>query len=269
MKANRLDRDDHGPRLRARYPEGLAHQGVSAELIAARWDIARDECDAFALRSHRLAAAARDSGFLDRQIVPVERSDGQLVTTDEGIRDDTSEAALARLPPAFYDPVAADRFPEIRWVVTAGSSSQVSDGASAALVMGEDVAERLGMAPRAAIGCGAVIGDDPLLMLTGVIPATERVLARSGLDIDAFDAMEVNEAFAPVVLAWLSETKADPERVNPRGGAIAVGHPAGASGIRLIATLLDQLDATGSRYGLVTMCESGGMANATVFERLG
>ncbi|MCA1841843.1 MAG: thiolase family protein, partial [Actinobacteria bacterium] len=268
MKANRLGRDDLGPRLRARYPEGLVHQGISAELIAARWCISREECDAIALRSHRLAAKARDSGFLDRQIVAVERSDGQRVTRDEGIRDDTTEAALGGLPPAFHDPAAAQRFPEISWVVTAGSSSQVSDGASAALLVGDDTAERLGLTPRAAMVHGAVIGDDPLLMLTGIIPATARVLARTGLGIDAMDVIEVNEAFAPVVIAWLSETKAEPDRVNPHGGAIAIGHPAGASGIRLVANVLDGLDATDGRYGLVTMCESGGMANATVLERL-
>jgi acetyl-CoA acyltransferase len=153
-------------------------------------------------------------------------------------------------------------------VVTAGSSSQVSDGASAALIVGDDVAERLGLAPRAAVVAGTVVGDDPRYLLTGVIPATARVLDRCGLGIDDLDTIEVNEAFAPVVLAWLADTKADPARVNPRGGAIAVGHPAGASGLRLVATVIDELASGGGRYGLVTMCESGGMANATVLERV-
>ena len=268
MKANRLGRDDLGPRLRARYPEGLGHQGIGAELIAARWKISRDDSDAWSLRSHQRALAARHSGFLDHQIVPVPRPDGRIVSADEGIRPDTTAEALAALPPAFFDAARADRWPEIGWVVTAGSSSQVSDGASAALVVGDDVADALGVTPRAAIVAGAVVGSDPILMLTGPIPATARVVARSGLSLSAIDLFEVNEAFASVVLAWLAETDVDPERVNPHGGAIALGHPPGASGCRLLATLLDGLDDVNGRYGLVTMCESGGMANATVIERL-
>ncbi len=268
MKANRLGRDDLGPRLRARYPDGLVSQGVAAELIAARWGVTREESDAWSLRSHRLAAQARDSGSLSRQIVPVTRRDGTVVTDDEGIRGDTTMDRLAALPPVFHNDEMADRFPEIGWIVTAGSSSQVSDGASAALVVGEDVAERWGLEPRASVVAGTAVGSDPLLMLTGVIPATERLLERTGLAIEDFATMEVNEAFAPVVLAWLQETKADPDRVNPAGGAIALGHPAGASGCRLVATALDRLEAEGGRHALVTLCESGGMANAMVLERL-
>jgi acetyl-CoA acyltransferase len=268
MKANRLGRDELGPRLRARYPEGLVRQGISAELIAARWDVSREDSDAWSVRSHRRAAEAQQAGALRAQISPVRRPDGAVVDTDEGIRADTSVEALAQLRPAFHDEQAAQRYPEIGWVVTAGSSSQVSDGASAALVVAEDVADRLGLRPRAAVVRGTVVGVDPVLMLHGVIPATQRVLARTGLDIDDIDASEVNEAFAPVVLAWLRETGADPERVNVHGGAIAFGHPVGASGGRLLATLLDALDARQGRYGLLTMCESGGMANATVLERL-
>ena len=268
MKANRLGRDDLGPRLRARYPEGLVNQGVAAELIAAKWNVSRPESDAFSARSHERAAAARDSGFLERQIVPVARPDGTLVTADEGIRDSTTETALAALRPAFYDAGTAARFPEIDWVVTAGSSSQVSDGASAALVMSESAAEGMGIEPRAVVVGRAVVGADPFLMLTGIIPATEKVLARTRLDLADIDLFEVNEAFAPVVLAWLRETQVDPDIVNAYGGAIALGHPAGASGCRLFATLLHGLEARGGRYGLVTMCESGGMANATVVERL-
>jgi acetyl-CoA acyltransferase len=268
MKANRLGRDDLGPRLRARYPEGLGHQGIAAELIAARWKISRDDSDAWSVRSHRRAAGAADSRFLNRQIVPVTRPDGGIVSVDEGIRPDTTAEALAALPPAFFDETAAERWPEIEWVVTAGSSSQISDGASAALVVGDDVAAALGLIPRAAVVAGAVVGTDPILMLTGPIPATSKVLARAGLSLSAMDLFEVNEAFAPVVLAWLAETDVDPERVNAYGGAIALGHPPGASGCRLLATLLDGLDDVNGRYGLVTMCESGGMANATVIERL-
>jgi len=268
MKANRLGRDDLGPRLRARYPEGLGHQGIAAELIATRWKLGREECDAWSLRSHRRAAAARRNGFLARQIVPVARSDGSVVDADEGIRDDASLEGLAGLPPAFYSEEAAQRWPEIDWVVTAGSSSQVSDGASAALLVADDAADRLAVAPRAAVVAGAVVGADPILMLTAPIPATDKVLERAGLSLSAIDHFEVNEAFAPVVLAWLADTEADPERVNPYGGAIALGHPPGASGCRLAATVLDGLDDVNGRYGLVTMCESGGMANATVLERL-
>lgn len=268
MKANRMGRDELGPMLRSRYPDGLVRQGISAELIAARWGIGREECDAWSLRSHMRAAAAHEAGALEAQISPVTRPDGHVVAHDEGIRADTSMEALARLKPAFYDDELAQRHPELDWVVTAGSSSQVSDGACAILVMAEDVAERWGLAPRAAVVRGTVLGVDPVLMLHGVIPATERVLARTGLSVDDVDVAEVNEAFAPVVLAWLQETGADPDRVNVHGGAIAFGHPVGASGGRLLATLLDALERRHGRYGLLTMCESGGMANATVLERL-
>jgi len=268
MKANRLGRDDLGPRLRSRYPDGLVSQFVAAELIAARWGVTREESDAWSARSHQRAARARDSGFLAREIVPVTRPDGRVVTVDEGIRDDTTIERLAALPPVSHSDEMAARFPEIGWIVTAGSSSQVSDGASAALVVGEDTAERWGLTPRAAVMAGTAVGSDPLLMLTGVIPATERILQRTGFAIEDFATVEVNEAFAPVVLAWLAETKADPDRVNPHGGAIALGHPAGASGCRLVATALDTLEAEGGRHGLITLCESGGMANAMVLERL-
>ena len=268
MKANRLGRDDLGPRLRARYPDGLVNQGVAAELIAARWGVTREDSDGWSLRSHQRAARARDSGFLQRQIVGVTTADGTVIDADEGIRADTTMERLAALAPAWHDDEAGARFPEIGWIVTAGSSSQVSDGASAALVVGEDVALRWGLEPRAAVVAATAVGSDPLLMLTGVIPATERILARTGLDIGDFDTVEVNEAFAPVVLAWLHETKADPERVNPAGGAIAIGHPAGASGCRLVATALDSLEAGGGRHALISLCESGGMANAMVLERL-
>lgn len=268
MRANRLGRDELGPRLHARYPDGLVRQGISAELIAARWGLHREDNDAWALRSHRRAVAARDGGSLARQLVPVHRPDGHVVDTDETIRDATSAESLAALRPAFRDDEAAARFPEIGWVLTAGSSSPVSDGASAVLLVAEDVAERLGLRPRAAVVGGAVVGTDPILMLTGVIPATERVLCRTGLSLDDMGVVEVNEAFASVVLAWLADTKADPERVNVLGGAIAYGHPVGASGGRLIATALAALEQRRQRYALVTICESGGMANATVLERL-
>ena len=268
MKANRLGRDDLGPRLRARYPDGLGHQGIAAELIAARWKISRNDSDAWSLRSHQRAADAARTGFLRRQIVPVPRPDGSVVTDDEGIRPGTTAEALAALPPAFFDEAIARRWPAVGWVVTAGSSSQVSDGASAALVVGEDVAGALGLVPRAAVVAAAVVGSDPILMLTGPIPATGKVLARAGLPLSAIDLFEVNEAFASVVLAWQRETGADLDKVNVNGGAIAPGHPLGATGVRLMTTLLNELERTGGRYGMQTMCEGGGQANVTIIERL-
>jgi acetyl-CoA acyltransferase len=267
MRADRQGADAQGPRVRARWPEGLVHQGVSAELIAAKWGLTREDCDAFAARSQQRATATRAAGLLDRSLVPVVTERG-TVTADEGIREGTTLETLASLRSAFFDEETATRFPEIRWVVTAGSSSQVSDGASAALVVSERAARRLGLDARARVVAGTVVGDDPIMMLTGPIPATAKVLARAGLALGDLDAVEVNEAFAPVVLAWQAEYGADPELLNAWGGAIAYGHPVGASGGRLLATLLDVLDQRNGRYGLVTMCEGGGMANATVLERL-
>ncbi len=272
MKLNRMGKDNEGPLFHRRYPEGLVRQGVSAELIAARWAIDREAMDAFALRSHRRAIAAEDAGIVQRAIVPVDapRPDGGAVRVerDEGPRRDTSPEKLASLRAAFEDEAAAARFPKIRWSVTAGNSSQVTDGASAVLVVEEDFARRHNLKPRAAITHFAVAGDDPILMLTAIIPATRRLLARAGLGVDRIGAFEVNEAFASVVLAWARDTGADPERVNAYGGAIALGHPVGASGGRLLANLIARLEETGDRYGLQTMCESGGMANATLIERL-
>ena len=192
----------------------------------------------------------------------------RAVDRDEGLRRDTTLEKLAALRPAFAEPAVAARFPEIGWRITAGNSSQVTDGASAILLMEEATAHRLGLRPRAAVTHFAVAGDDPLMMLTAVIPATRRLLARAGLDVGRIDAWEVNEAFASVVLAWQQSVRVDPERVNAYGGAIALGHPVGASGGRLLANLLATLEASNGRYGIQTMCESGGMANATLIERL-
>ena len=263
MRSNRLGKDNLGPMLRRRYPAGLVHQGISAELIAARWGLAREELDAYALRSHRRAAAAEDRGLFARDILPIDGA-----STDEGIRRTTSAEKLAALEPAFVDAETAARFPEIGWVVTAGNASQVSDGASAMLIASEEAARRLELRPRAAITHFAVSGDDPLYMLTGIIPATEKLLARSGRTLADIDCFEVNEAFASVVLAWAKALGADLDRVNVNGGAIAFGHPVGASGGRLTANLIGSLEETGGRLGLQTMCESGGMANATLIERL-
>ena len=264
MRSNRLGKDNLGPMLRRRYPAGLVHQGISAELIAARWALAREDLDAYALRSHRRAAAAEDRGLFARDILPIDGA-----STDEGIRRTTSAEKLAALEPAFVDAETAARFPEIGWVVTAGNASQVTDGASAMLIASEEAAQRLELRPRAAITHFAVSGDDPLYMLTGIIPATEKLLARSGRTLADIDCFEVNEAFASVVLAWTKALGADLDRVNVNGGAIAFGHPVGASGGRLTANLIGSLEETGGRLGLQTMCESGGMANATLIERLG
>lgn len=259
MRANRMGKDSHGPKLRARYPEGLPHQGVSAELISARWQLSRAAIDAYALRSHERAAAFRDP-FL----VPI----GDVVA-DEGIRRDTSLAKLAALPPAFRDEEAARRWPEIDWRITAGNSSQVSDGAALALVASEETAAELGLRPRARIVATTVVGDDPILALTAVIPATRRLLARSGRKLADIGRFEVSEAFASVVLAWAKELEVPLEKVNVHGGAIAFGHPVGASGPRLLGSLVAALEESGERFGLQVMCEGGGMSNAMLIERLG
>jgi acetyl-CoA acyltransferase len=271
MRANRMGKDNEGPAFHRRYPEGLVRQGVSAELIAARWGIGREAMDAFALESHQRAIAAEDRGASVRAIAPVEITmpDGaRSIKRDEGPRRETSLEKLGVLRPSFEDAAMAARFPEIRWSVTAGNASQVTDGASAILIAEESVAAHLGLKPRAAITHFALAGGDPVMMLTAIIPATRKLLRRAGLSLDGIDSFEVNEAFASVVLAWLKDTGADPARVNPWGGAIALGHPVGASGGRLLANLLGTLEETGGRYGLQTMCESGGMANATLIERL-
>jgi acetyl-CoA acetyltransferase family protein len=272
MRVNRMGKDNEGSRFHARYPEGMVRQGISAELIAARWKIGREEMDRFALKSHEKATEAEDRGLTERSVfgAVISQPDGSVrhVERDEGLRRETTLERLAALKPAFEDPAALARFPEIRWSVTAGNSSQVTDGASAILIAEEATAARLGLTPRAAITHFALAGDDPILMLTAIIPATTKLLARAGLRIDQIDAFEVNEAFASVVLAWIKTTGADPKRVNTLGGAIALGHPVGASGGRLMANLLARLEETGGRFGLQTMCESGGMANATLIERL-
>lgn len=263
MFSNFAGRNPYEP-LDTRYPDGLVPQGISAELIAARWKLDRATLDEFAAESHRRAAAATASGAFGTEILPI--GDHR---TDETIRASTTVAGLAGLKPSFEDPALAQRFPEISWSITPGNSSPLSDGASAALIMSEDKANALGLTPRARFHSFAVTGSDPLLMLTGVIPATHKLLERSRLTLDDIDAYEVNEAFAPVPIIWQQEFNADPAKLNPRGGAIALGHPLGASGTKLLTTLINQLEATGGRYGLQTMCEGGGMANAMIIERLG
>lgn len=264
--------DAYGPSTTARYAPGLIPQGVSAELIANKWGFTREELDAFSAESHRRAAEAADSGAFDDEILPitVETEEGStVVERDETIRPNTTVEKLGELPPSFETPEYTERFPEVSpWKIHAGNSSQLTDGASAVLIMSEERASQLGLRPRARLHSFAVIGDDPLFMLTGPIPATQKVLERSGLKIDEIDHYEVNEAFAPVPLAWQRELDADPKRLNPRGGGIALGHPLGATGGRLLTTMVNALEAGGGRFGLQTMCEGGGMANATIIERL-
>jgi acetyl-CoA acyltransferase len=251
-----------GPQMNARYHNGLVNQGISAELIAQKWELDRAALDAFSLESHRRAGAANASGKLAEQLMPIQvkNEDGteRSFTQDEGIRADTSLEKLGGLRASFK----ADG------VITAGNSSQISDGAAALLIMDSATAQRLKLTPRARFVSFALAAEDPVLMLTAPIPATKKVLSRANLTLEDIDRVEINEAFASVVLAWQKETGADLSRVNVNGGAIAIGHPLGASGARIMVDLLCELERSGGRYGLQTMCEGGGMANATLIERL-
>ncbi|MEV0711164.1 MULTISPECIES: thiolase family protein [Nocardia] len=255
--------DFSGVGFAERYPEGLVSQGISAELIAARWGLTRTQLDEFALGSHEKAALATKNGSFARELAPIAG-----LETDEGIRVGSTLETLGKLRPAYYDEAMAARFPEIGWAITAASASQVSDGSAALLIMTSERARELGLKPLARLHSFAVAGDDPLLMLTAVIPATRKVLQRAGLQISDIDLVEINEAFSPVVLSWAQDTGADLSRVNVNGGAIAIGHPLGASGARLMTTLVHAMQERGARYGLQTMCEAGGLANATIIERL-
>jgi acetyl-CoA acetyltransferase family protein len=249
-----------GPMMTTRYPN-LVPQGISAELISEKWGISREANDAFSVQSHQRAAKAREEGRFDREIVPIDvkTEAGEVkFAADEGIRPDSNIEKLATLKPAFK--------PD--GVITAANSSQITDGAAAVLVMSEEKANELGLKPRARFHTFALAGVDPVMMLTGPIPATTKVLERAKMTIDQIDLVEINEAFAPVVLAWEKEHHPDMSKVNVNGGAIALGHPLGCSGARLMATLLNELERSGGRYGLQTMCEGGGMANATIIERI-
>jgi acetyl-CoA acetyltransferase family protein len=270
MKSARLGQDAHGPSVEKRYSPGLVSQGIAAELVAQKWALSRDQLDRYAAASHERAAGASASGRFDREIVPVHLDDAsdQAVTRDETIRPGTTVDTLRKLEPAFRDEASVRRFPDLEWRVTAGNSSQLADAAGAMLLMSESAVERFKTRPRARVHAMSVCAEDPILMLTGPISATRLVMRRSGLAVSDMDSIEVNEAFASVPLAWLHELEVDPRRLNPCGGAIALGHPLGASGVRLATTLLNQLEVIGGRYGLQTMCEGGGMANATIIERL-
>jgi acetyl-CoA acyltransferase len=247
-----------GENFRARYDNAAPNQGIGAEMIAERWKLSRTQLDEFSLSSHEKAATAQDDGRFDEQIVPVTTPDGTQVSKDEGIRRGGTLEKMGALKPAFK--------PD--GVITAGNSSQISDGSAALLIMTSAKAAELGLTPLARIHTAVLAASDPVIMLTAPIPATAKALDRSGLSIDQIGAFEVNEAFAPVPLAWLAETGADPKVLNANGGAIALGHPLGGSGARLMTTLVYHMRDNGIRYGLQTMCEGGGQANATVLELL-
>lgn len=267
MGSSKIGKDSLGPRVAERYAPGLVSQGVCAELIGARWQIGREAMDRFAAQSHQRAARAQAAGAFQREIVPITTAQG-VVSVDETIRPATTLESLSTLQPAFRTDEMGDRFPHIVWQTTAGNSSQMTDGAAAMLLMSERAAARLGLKPRARFVAFDVRGDSPLEMLTAPIPSTRMALKKAGMAIGDIDHCEINEAFATVPLAWLQELGADPEKLNPRGGAIALGHPLGASGVRLMGTMLHALEDSGGRYGLQSMCEAGGMANTTIIERL-
>jgi acetyl-CoA acyltransferase len=247
-----------GAAYRQRYPDSAGGQGASAQLIADRWHLSRAQLDEFSLNSHAKAALAQDEGRFDGQLLPVVNSAGVKIEIDEGVRRGGTMDSMARVRPAFR----ADGS------ITAANASQISDGSAALLIMTSERAAELGLAPLVRVHTAVVVGDDPIAMLTGPIPATFKALKRSGLTLDDIGVFEVNEAFASVPLAWLAETGVDPARLNPNGGAIALGHPLGASGARIMTTMIHHMRANGIRYGLQTMCEGGGQANATILELL-
>ncbi|MEU4837770.1 thiolase family protein [Nocardia testacea] len=262
-----MGRDLVGVGLGQRYPEGWIGQGVAAELVAQRYGLTRAEVDRYAAESHRRAAAAAAAGHFGREIVPIPVPEG-VHDTDETIRAATTPESLGGLRASFRAEESVRRFPDLDWMITPGNSSPLTDAAAATLIMAEEEAARLGLTPRARFVDFAIAGDDPLYMLTAPIPATRQVLDRTGLTLDEIDVYEVNEAFASVPLAWAREFDADLARLNPAGGAISLGHAIGASGVRLLATMVGELERTGGRYGLQTMCEHGGMANALIVERI-
>ncbi|MBT2264804.1 thiolase family protein [Rhodococcus erythropolis] len=264
MGSSSIGRESLGVGFEERYPDGLVPQGISAELIAAKWGLSRAQLDEFSASSHRKAALATESGYFTKELATLPQ-----LSVDEAIRPGTTVETLAGLRTAFESDYYAQRFPQIDWSITAGNSSPLSDGSSAVMITTSEIAAKLGLTPKARLHSFAVAGDDPLYMLTAVIPATQKVLARAGLTVSDIDLFEVNEAFAPVVLSWAADTGVDLSKVNVHGGAIALGHPLGGSGTRIMTTLVNAMEQRGARYGLQTMCEAGGLANATILERLG
>lgn len=267
MGVARMNQNPFGTEFEARYAPGLVSQGGSADLVAAKWGLDRNALDSYAAQSHQRAHAASQAGLFKREILPITTPNG-VVDTDQTIRPGTTVEGLAQLKAVFRTDELSARFPELGWHTTAGNASQTTDGASAMLIMSERMANKLNLRPRARFAGFDVCGDSPLMMLTAPIPATQRVLAKSGMKIEDIDHYEINEAFASVPLAWQRSLGADLSRLNPRGGAIALGHPLGASGVRLMTTLLHALEDNNQRFGLQSMCEAGGMANATIIERL-
>lgn len=267
MGSARLNANPYSPQFEKRYPEGLVSQGVAANLVAQQWRLSREDLDRYALRSADLALHAQQQGLFKREIVPIQVN-GQWVDQDETIRSSTTYEGLSQLKAVFKTQELQQRFPELDWVTTAGNASQMSDGAAALLLMSREKAEALGLRPRARFAGFDVCGADPFMMLTAPMPSTQRLLKKTGIGIDAIDHFEVNEAFASVPLAWQKVIGAPLEKLNPRGGAIALGHPLGASGARLMVSLLHALEDNNQRMGLQTMCEAGGMANSTLLERL-
>ncbi|MCQ4149665.1 thiolase family protein [Rhodococcus qingshengii] len=264
MGSSSIGRESLGVGFEERYPDGLVPQGISAELIAAKWGLSRTQLDEFSASSHRKAALATESGYFTKELATLPQ-----LSVDEAIRPGTTVETLAGLRTAFESDYYAQRFPQIDWSITAGNSSPLSDGSSAVMITTSEIAAKLGLTPKARLHSFAVAGDDPLYMLTAVIPATQKVLARAGLTVSDIDLFEVNEAFAPVVLSWAADTGVDLSKVNVHGGAIALGHPLGGGGTRIMTTLVNAMEQRGARYGLQTMCEAGGLANATILERLG
>ncbi|MDI9944245.1 thiolase family protein [Rhodococcus sp. IEGM 1302] len=264
MGSSNIGRESLGMGFEERYPDGLVPQGISAELIASKWGLSRTQLDEFSASSHRKAALATESGYFTKELATLPQ-----LSVDEAIRPGTTVETLAGLRTAFESDYYAQRFPQIDWSITAGNSSPLSDGSSAVMITTSEIAAKLGLTPKARLHSFAVAGDDPLYMLTAVIPATQKVLARAGLTVSDIDLFEVNEAFAPVVLSWAADTGVDLSKVNVHGGAIALGHPLGGSGTRIMTTLVNAMEQRGARYGLQTMCEAGGLANATILERLG
>ena len=257
MFSSSMGKSPYGTKFKDRYPGDDPNQGIGAEMIAEKWGFSRTELDEFAVRSHELAAAATDAGAFESQIIPVETENG-TVSTDEGIRRGGSVEKLAKLQTVFKED----------GVIHAGNASQISDGSAAMLVMTSQRAKELGLTPLVRVHTAVLAGDDPVMMLTAPIPATAKALKKSGLSIDDIGTFEINEAFAPVPLAWLKETGASPERLNPHGGAIALGHPLGGSGARLMTTMIHNMVNNNIKYGLQSMCEGGGQANATILELL-
>lgn len=263
MGSSSVGRESLGVGFEERYPDGLVPQGISAELIAAKWGLSRTQLDEFSASSHRKAALATESGYFTKELSTLPQ-----LSVDEAIRPGTTVETLAGLRTAFESDYYAQRFPQIDWSITAGNSSPLSDGSSAVMITTSEIAAKLGLTPKARLHSFAVAGDDPLYMLTAVIPATEKVLARAGLTISDIDLFEVNEAFAPVVLSWAADTGVDLSKVNVHGGAIALGHPFGMTGARITSTLINSLVHQDKQFGLETMCVGGGQGMAMVLERL-